>query len=93
MSKFIGTMDDYHKFIGPRIRNIVNTFTKKERDKRQGICEFCREKKELQSAHKHGKERKIIIGVGAQIAKSYDKSRFDIFQLYDRRHTDAIRHA
>jgi len=61
MARFIGTIKDYEKYIGPRIRNIVNTLAKKEREKRQGICEFCNEKAELQSAHKHGKGRKDII--------------------------------
>ena len=61
MVRFIGSIKDYEKYIGPRIRNIVNTFTKKERDSRKHICEFCGKSAELESAHKHGKERKQLI--------------------------------
>jgi hypothetical protein len=76
MARFIGTINDYEKYIGPRIRNIVNTFAKSERDKRQGICEFCNKKAELQSAHKHGKGRKTLIH---EALKEYDKgSYFDV---------------
>ena len=61
MPRFIGTVDDYEKYIGPRIRNIVNILAKNERNNRNGKCEFCGEHAELESAHKHGKERKTII--------------------------------
>jgi hypothetical protein len=61
MAHFIGTIKDYEKYIGPRIKNVVNSIAKQERDKRHGICEFCGKKAELQSAHKHGKERLTII--------------------------------
>jgi len=61
MVKFIGSLEDYEKYIGPRIRNIVNIVTKSERQKRQGICDFCGKKAELQSAHKHGRDRKTLI--------------------------------
>jgi hypothetical protein len=61
LARFIGTIDDYEKYIGPRIRDIVKTLAKNEREKRQGVCEFCKKKAELQSAHKHGKGRKTLI--------------------------------
>jgi len=76
MARFIGTIDEYIKFIGPRIKNKVNTLTILERKKKQGICEFCKKKTELQSAHKHGKERKTLI---FEVLKKYDKgSYFDV---------------
>jgi len=61
MARFIGSPEDYEKYIGPRIRNIINIFTKSERQKQRGICDFCGKKAELQSAHKHGKDRKTLI--------------------------------
>jgi hypothetical protein len=61
MARFIGSIYDYEKFLGPRIRNIINTLAKNERDSRNGICEFCGKETELQSAHKHGKGCKEII--------------------------------
>jgi hypothetical protein len=73
MAKFIGTLKEYEKYIGPRIRNTVNNITIKERQKRQGICEFCGKKAELQSAHKEGKERKSII---LEALKKYSNASF-----------------
>jgi len=61
MARFIGSIEDYEKYIGPRIRNVVNLIAKNERDKKQGICEFCGKESELQAAHKQGKERKTLI--------------------------------
>jgi hypothetical protein len=90
MARFIGTVDDYEKYIGPRIRNIVNTLTKGERDKRQGICEFCKEKSELQSAHRHGKERKTLIfealkkyNNGSYIDVDIEKCENEILELHN----------
>lgn len=61
MAFFEGTIQEFHKFIGPRIRNQINTKTKRIRDNRKGICEFCGNKSELDSAHIHGKDRRSII--------------------------------
>ena len=73
MARFIGTIKEYEKFIGPRIRNKVNTLTISERKDRQGICEFCKEKSELESAHKYGKGRKVLI---SETLKKYDKGSY-----------------
>lgn len=61
MSKFKGTIKDYHKFIGPRIRNVVQSITKKAKKDAGNICEMCNKELELEAAHIHGKERKQII--------------------------------
>lgn len=62
MAKFEGTIQEFHHFIGPRIRNIINTFAKKERLSRNGTCEDCQETgKTLESAHVHGRGRRVII--------------------------------
>jgi hypothetical protein len=73
MARFIGTIKDYEKYIGPRIRNVVNTFSKNERDKCDGICEFCGKKTELHLAHKHEHERKKIIN---QVLEKYFNGSF-----------------
>lgn len=60
MAKFIGTFDDLNKYIGPRLRNVVQQKTKKYK-KDIGHCEHC--KKDgvtLDAAHK-GKDRIQII--------------------------------
>jgi hypothetical protein len=61
MTKFIGTIKEYHKFIGPRIRNVVQSITKKAKKDAGNICEICNKELELEAAHIHGKERKQII--------------------------------
>ncbi len=61
MASFEGTIQEFHHYIGPRIRNQINTKTKKIRNSKNGICEHCSEKNELESAHIHGKERRTII--------------------------------
>ena len=61
MAIFKGTIQEFHHFLGPRIRNAINNFTRKYRNQRDGICENCGEKKELHSAHVHGQERRSII--------------------------------
>lgn len=61
MASFRGTFQEFHHFIGPRIRNAVNSLTQKERLKRKGICEFCQKQATLDSAHVHEKGRRLII--------------------------------
>lgn len=61
MARFVGTVQDYHHFIGPRIRNVVNQAAAADRKSHGGICEFCGETAELQSAHVHGRERRMLI--------------------------------
>jgi hypothetical protein len=61
MARFEGTIQEYHNFIGPRIRNKVNNLTVSARKKKYGICEHCGQEKELQSAHVHGNELRVII--------------------------------
>jgi hypothetical protein len=57
-----GEHPGFHHYIGPRIRNIINLFARKERLARNGVCEDCGEAgKELDAAHVHGKDRRTII--------------------------------
>jgi hypothetical protein len=61
MAKFNGTVQEFHHFIGPRLRNAINNYTKRHRNERHGICEFCLQEAELQSAHVHGRDRRSLI--------------------------------
>lgn len=61
MAKFVGTVQEFHHFIGPKLKNAVNGITRNHRNERGGICEVCETKAELQSAHVHGRERRAII--------------------------------
>jgi hypothetical protein len=73
MASFLGTKEDFTTYIGPRIRNLVNQIAKKDRDARNGICQHCGEKAKLDSAHKHGKDRKTIIEMAL---KDFDKGPY-----------------
>lgn len=61
MARFIGTQEEFIKFIGGYTRNKVQYMSQKYR---KGIakCEHCNTKKDLQSAHVKGRERVNIIG-------------------------------
>ena len=72
MAKFVGTIEEFNRYIGPRIRNVVNIIAKKERMSRNGICEHCGKKSELQSAHIRGHERTLII---REVLSSYKAGR------------------
>ena len=58
MAKFTGTCDDFDKFVGPRLRNVVQTSISKKYKKEIGRCEHCGKTNELQAAHITGKDRK-----------------------------------
>lgn len=61
MAIFQGTKTEFNTFIGPRVRNVVNSLTIKARKELNGRCQKCNNIAELQSAHRHGKGRKEII--------------------------------
>lgn len=61
MAIFEGTIQEFHHFIGPRIRNAINNFTRSHRKNLNGICEDCGLEKELHSAHIHGSGRRTIV--------------------------------
>jgi hypothetical protein len=61
MAKFVGTVQQFHHFIGPKVRNAVNLAARGHRNRLAGICEGCGEKAELQSAHVHGRDRRTLI--------------------------------
>ena len=73
MASFIGTKEDFNTYIGPRIRNLVNQIAKKDRDAVNGICQHCGQKAKLDSAHKHGKDRKTLIEMAL---KDFDKGYY-----------------
>ena len=60
-ARFIGNKEEFTFYVGPKCRNLVNAIAKSDRNKCNGICEYCGNKAELQSAHKQGEERPQII--------------------------------
>ena len=61
MAKFFGSVQEFHHFIGPKLRYEINKSTRNRRKQRAGICELCGKRAELQSAHVRGRERRTII--------------------------------
>jgi hypothetical protein len=61
MAKFVGTVQEFHHFIGPKVCNAVNGTARGHRKRLVGICEECGGKAELQSAHVHGRDRRTLI--------------------------------
>ena len=61
MAELICTTKEFHRFIGPRIRNTIQAITKKRKKELDSICQICRETKELEAAHIVGNDRKSII--------------------------------
>lgn len=54
---FEGSFEDFNRYVGPKLRNVIQNFTRTERNKEKGICEYCHKPATLQSAHKSGEER------------------------------------
>lgn len=73
---FIGSFEEFKKYVGAKCRNEVNSFCKKERESHNGICEYCQSKAVLQSAHV--KERPAII---LDILKKYYRKAPDHYEV------------
>ena len=58
-AKYVGGFEEFKRYVGPKCRNEVNIFCKSEREKHNGICEYCGKTAVLQSAHIT--ERPVII--------------------------------
>ena len=79
MAKIICTISEFHKYIGPRIRNVVQSMTKKRKEKLKHLCQNCNQTKELQAAHIKGNSRKDII---ENILKKYKiNSKEDLIEI------------
>ena len=61
MAVVVCTISEFHKYFGPRIRNVIQSVTKKRKRELNYICQGCGQKKELEAAHVKGKSRKSII--------------------------------
>ncbi|MDT8447292.1 MAG: hypothetical protein RRB13_10420 [bacterium] len=60
MGSFVGNVSDFKKYIGPRLRNVVNNLARPYRIE-VGQCQICRATQTLEAAHIQGRERTIII--------------------------------
>jgi hypothetical protein len=57
---FIGSRRDFDRFIGPKLRNIVQQITKNHKAK-IGSCEHCGKTGVLEAAHIRGRERSVMV--------------------------------
>src|SRR3989304_4930159 len=60
MASFVGTKEEFKRYVGPMLRNLVQQLTKKHKME-IGKCEHCGTSKNLEAAHKHGKDRGSLI--------------------------------
>lgn len=62
MPTFTGTQHEFRRFVGPRLRNLVQMLTKKHKAT-VAACEYCGAAEHLESAHVHGRDRNQIIDI------------------------------
>jgi len=62
MASFVGTNKEFRRYIGPRLRNLVQQFTKNHKVE-ISVCEHCGSSENLESAHVHNRDRNKIIDV------------------------------
>jgi hypothetical protein len=60
MASFVGTTEEFKRYIGPMLRNLVQQLTKKHKLE-VGKCQHCSSSEMLEAAHVHGKDRGTII--------------------------------
>ena len=60
MASFIGTHQEFRRYIGPMLRNLVQQITKTHKAE-ISVCEHCGSKENLESAHVKGRDRNEII--------------------------------
>ena len=60
MAEIECTVSEFHKFIGPKIRNDIQYMTKRRKRELKYRCEECGRERELHAAH-YGSTRKKII--------------------------------
>lgn len=60
MASFSGTPADVNKFLGPLVRNLIQSMTRSHKW-RQRTCQGCGEARPLEAAHVKGMGRKALI--------------------------------
>ena len=60
MPAFTGTNREFKRYVGPRLRNLVQAITRKQKAA-VGACEHCGAGEDLEAAHVRGRDRNQII--------------------------------
>jgi len=78
-AEFRGSIKEFYRFIEPRIRNKINTDTRKLKKSHNKKCQKCKEENHiLEAAHIHGKERRTII---ESVLKKYSNEKVIVCDL------------
>jgi hypothetical protein len=75
---FTGSLQVFLRYVGPFCKNYVNSIAKAARNKHKGICEYCGKKAVLDSAHKDGEDRPVII---KRILETHFKKSEDYYEV------------
>jgi hypothetical protein len=62
MASFVGTYEEFRRYIGPRLRNLVNQITKNHKAD-ASKCKHCDETTNLESAHVKGRGQNELIDI------------------------------
>jgi hypothetical protein len=65
MASFTGSKNEFRRYIGPRLRNLVQMFTASYRNQ-MGQCSHCSATEKLQAAHVRGRDRNQIIDIALE---------------------------
>lgn len=77
MASFIGTKKEFRRYIGPRLRNLVQQITKNHR-LALANCQHCGDSEHLQAAHVRGRDRNQIIDIVLETFTHNDIVTIDI---------------
>ena len=83
MAIFTGTRSEFRRYIGPRLRNLIQQLTKKHKAE-ISACQHCGSTEHLESAHVIGRDRNDIIEFILNETNSQDIVTLDILQ-FERR--------
>lgn len=77
MASFIGTNKELRRYIGPRLRNLVQQITRSHKAN-VAACEHCGTSENLESAHVRGRDRNEIIDL---VASEYTTNEIVTIEL------------
>jgi len=83
MATFIGTIQEFRRYIGPQLRNLVQQITKMHKTA-VGGCEYCGFTGNLEAAHVHGRERNALIDIIASDFRSGTTLAVDLVEFEAR---------
>lgn len=94
MAVFTGTNQEFKRYIGPRLRNLVQMITKKHKAA-VAACEHCGVGEELEAAHIQGRDRNQIIDllIGANPSTHFITVDLEKFETDFRREHDPVEKA